>query len=61
MPPVHRRRPQIIELGGGVQLFNGQVTVAHASDLDTDPAIALRLYSEAVERNTSVLPFARDR
>jgi [protein-PII] uridylyltransferase len=59
-PPVHRRRPHIVDLDDGVQLFNGQVTVTRAGDLETDPALAFRLYVEAVQRDTTLLPFARD-
>lgn len=60
MPLLERRPPRVQELGGGLQSFNGQLTFSKVHDLETTPAIALRLYAEAVDRGLTILPFARD-
>ena len=60
MPPPRRRRAHIVDLDNGVQLFNGQVTLTRVNDLHQEPALAFRLYTEAVARGSTLLPFARD-
>lgn len=60
MPLLERRRPRVVDLGNGLESFNDQVTFAKVAALDTDPALAFRLYTTAVARGLSVLPFARD-
>jgi [protein-PII] uridylyltransferase len=60
MPLLNRRPPRVLELGGGLQSFNGQLTFSKVADLEAVPAMAFRLYAEAVERGVTVLPFARD-
>jgi [protein-PII] uridylyltransferase len=60
MPLLERRPPRVLELGGGLQSFNGQLTFSKVAELEATPAIAFRLYSEAVDRGLTVLPFARD-
>jgi [protein-PII] uridylyltransferase len=60
MPLLERRRPRVLELGNGLQSFNDQMTFSKVAELETTPALAFRLYTEAVERGLSVLPFARD-
>ena len=59
MPARRRGRPLEVELGDGVRLFDGQVSVAVA-ELAADPALALRMYKVALRENAQVLPFARD-
>ncbi len=59
-PPRRRAgKPVEIDLGGGVRLFDGQVTVDPAA-LAQDPALALRAYAACVARKAPILPFARD-
>jgi [protein-PII] uridylyltransferase len=60
MPLLQRRRPRVVDLGGGIESFNDQLTFSRLSELDTTPALVFRLYSAAVERGLTVLPFARD-
>jgi [protein-PII] uridylyltransferase len=57
-----RRRPksQAVDLGGGVHLFAGHVTIAGSAELSAEPALAMRLYAECVRHSAPVLPFARD-
>lgn len=58
-PPKRRGRPVEIDLGGGVRLFDGHVTLDPAALAD-DPALALRVYYACVQKKAPVLPFARD-
>jgi [protein-PII] uridylyltransferase len=59
-PPRRRTgKPVEVDLGGGVRLFDGQVTV-DPTQLAEDPALALRAYAACVARKAPVLPFARD-
>jgi [protein-PII] uridylyltransferase len=58
-PVLARRRPHVEELGRGVLLFDGQITLSDAARLRADPALALRLVSEAVDRDVALLPHAR--
>lgn len=60
MPLLERRPPRVFELGGGLQSFNGQLTFSKLAELEATPAMVFRLYSEAVDRGLTVLPFARD-
>jgi [protein-PII] uridylyltransferase len=58
-----RRRTKVIptvDLGKGVQLFDGHVTIAGAHELVADPALAMRVFAACVRHETPVLPFARD-
>jgi [protein-PII] uridylyltransferase len=59
-PP--RRRPKGIaaDLGGGVHLFDGHVTIAGSAELHADPSIAMRAYAACVRNSAPMLPFARD-
>ncbi len=59
MPARRRGRPLEVDLGGGVRLFDGQVSVSVA-ELAADPALAFRMYKAALRENAQVLPFARD-
>jgi [protein-PII] uridylyltransferase len=59
--PVKRRgKPTEIDLGRGVRLFDGQVTLAGVQELQADPALALRVYAACIRHAAPVLPFARD-
>jgi len=49
-----------VNLGGGVQLFEGQITIAHSTELQQDPALALRVYAACARQGAPILPFARD-
>jgi [protein-PII] uridylyltransferase len=62
MRPVRRRTKAspAVDLGKGVRLFDGHVTMAAAQDLPNDPALALRVFSACVRQEAPVLPFARD-
>jgi [protein-PII] uridylyltransferase len=59
-PPKRRGRPTETDLGGGVKLFDGQVSLAGSRELADDPALALRVYAACVRQRAPVLPFARD-
>ncbi|AKF07123.1 [protein-PII] uridylyltransferase [Sandaracinus amylolyticus] len=48
------------ELGGGVLVFDGHVTLRESEALERDPALALRLYRQVVRRNLPPYAFARD-
>ncbi len=58
-PPKRRGRPVETDLGGGVRLFDGQVTLDPQA-LTRDPALALRVYDACIRKKAPVLPFARD-
>lgn len=59
-PVLTRKKPREEELGGGVRLFDGNVTVRDADLLRSDPAVSFRLLTVAVERGAPLLPFARE-
>ncbi|MCL2724549.1 MAG: [protein-PII] uridylyltransferase [Polyangiaceae bacterium] len=59
LPSKRRNRPIEVDLGGGVRLFDGQVTV-DPGELSSDPALALRAYEACVKKKAPILPFARD-
>jgi [protein-PII] uridylyltransferase len=59
--PMRRRtKAHAMDLGGGVRLFDGHVTIAGTAELHADPGLALRLYVACVRHSAPVLPFARD-
>ena len=58
-PPKRRGRRIESDLGGGVKLFDGHVTL-DPEKLATDPALALRVYSACIQKKAPILPFARD-
>ncbi len=60
MPLLERRRPRVVDLGDGLESFNDQVTFSKIAALESDPALAFRLYVSALARGLTVLPFARD-
>ena len=59
MPPP-RRRPVEQDLGDGLKVVNGAVSLSAAASLEDEPALALRLYERAVELDAPVYQFARD-
>lgn len=58
--PPPSRRPHVTSIGRGLHVIGGSVSLAHPAALETDPALALRLYDEAVRRGLPVYDFARD-
>jgi [protein-PII] uridylyltransferase len=58
--PRPTRRPHEIVLGRGFKVTSGALSFVHPSALQTTPALALRLYCEAVRRDLPVYGFARD-
>jgi [protein-PII] uridylyltransferase len=59
LPQRRRGKAVTADLGGGIHLFDGQVTIA-AADLQGDPALALRAYAACARHDAPILPFARD-
>ncbi len=58
-PPKRRGKPVEVDLGAGLRLFDGQVTLDPEALAD-DPALALRVYDACIKKKAPVLPFARD-
>jgi [protein-PII] uridylyltransferase len=58
--PPPKRRPRERSIGGGLKLTNDQVSIEDVGALEEEPALALRVYDEAVRRELVVYPFARD-
>ncbi len=59
-PARRRSRPSAsVDLGGGVQLFDGHVSIVGA-DLQEDPALAMRAFAQCVRQNAPLLAFTRD-
>lgn len=58
--PPPTRKPRTEPLENGVRLTNDEVSFEHPALLDSDPALALRVYWEAVKRDLPVYEFARD-
>jgi [protein-PII] uridylyltransferase len=58
-PRIGRRPPREQDLGNRLRSFDGQITIADAQELTSDPTLALHLYATAVARDKGVLPFAR--
>ena len=59
--PPPKRKPRERTIGNGLKLTNEQVSIEDSAKLDAEPALALRLYDEAVRRNVPVYDFARRR
>lgn len=59
-PVLTRRKPRDEDLGSGVRLFDGSVTMSDPELLRSDPALALRLVEAAASRGVPLLPYARD-
>jgi [protein-PII] uridylyltransferase len=60
-PERRRTKPGVTTvLGGGVQMFDGKITVGGASEIQKDPAVAMRAFAACVRQRAKILPFARD-
>jgi [protein-PII] uridylyltransferase len=61
-PPVRRSKatPAAVDIGGGVHLFDGKVTISGTSDLEAQPVIALRALVACARQDLPMLAFARD-
>jgi [protein-PII] uridylyltransferase len=59
-PRRRRRRAADVDLGAGVRLFDGAVTIAGTGELESRPAVAMRLFEACVRQDAPLLPFARD-
>jgi [protein-PII] uridylyltransferase len=57
-PPRKRLREE--DLGTGLKMFDGQLTLGDPAQLVDDPSLAMRLFATAVDRNVPVYPYARD-
>ncbi|HEY2405303.1 MAG TPA: [protein-PII] uridylyltransferase [Polyangiaceae bacterium] len=58
--PPPKRRPRETSIGRGLKLTNEQLSFEDPAQVEQEPALALRLYDEAVRRDLPVYPFARD-
>ncbi len=58
--PPPRRRPVERLLGNGLKTTNDRLSFVDPGELEENPALALRLYDEAIKKNLEVYPFARD-
>jgi [protein-PII] uridylyltransferase len=52
--------PRAVDLGDGVRLFDGSITVESTSALRESPALALRVYAESKRQRAPVHGFARN-
>ena len=59
MPPP-TRKPRAVGIGQGLKIVNGAMSLAHPGALETEPALALHLYDEAIKRRLPVYHYARD-
>jgi [protein-PII] uridylyltransferase len=59
-PQRRRSKAVTADLGGGVHLLDGHVTVAGSAELQAEPALAMRAYAACVRHDAPILPFARD-
>ena len=59
-PAKKRGKPIEVDLGHGIRLFDGQVTIAGVQELSMDPALALRAYAACIRHSAPLLPFARE-
>jgi [protein-PII] uridylyltransferase len=60
-PPRRRARPAAaVDVGGGVQLFDGYTTFVDSAELQADPGLAMRAFAACVQHEAALLPFARD-
>lgn len=55
-----KRRPKDEDLGDGFRLFDGAVTLADTSRLETTPTLSLRLLTLAVEKDRPLYAYARE-
>jgi [protein-PII] uridylyltransferase len=57
--PPPRRRPRETPIGRGLKVQRDAISLSNPDDLKNDPALALRLYDEAIRRDLPVYDFAR--
>jgi [protein-PII] uridylyltransferase len=58
--PPPKRKPRERVIGNGLKLTNEQMSIVDPAALEAEPALALRVYDEAVRRDLPVYGFARD-
>jgi [protein-PII] uridylyltransferase len=59
-PVRRRRRASDVNLGNGVRLFDGAVTISGSGELEQRPAVAMRVFEACVRQDAPLLQFARD-
>ncbi|RKY15205.1 MAG: [protein-PII] uridylyltransferase, partial [Planctomycetota bacterium] len=59
VPMLKRRRPRLETIGEGLQLFDGQATLAHPELIEQDPATAFVLLRAAVDHRVPLRPHIR--
>jgi [protein-PII] uridylyltransferase len=59
-PVLGKKKPREEDLGGGVRMFDGCITMSELDLVTRDPALALRMLMSAVDRRAPLLPWARD-
>lgn len=59
-PVLGRKKPREEDLGRGVRMFDGCVTMSERELLVRDPALAMRMLAVAVEKRAPILPWARN-
>jgi [protein-PII] uridylyltransferase len=60
MPRPSKRSRREEDLGRGLLCLDGQLALGDPARLATDPALAMRLYASAVERNATIAALTRD-
>ncbi|MBK9258778.1 MAG: [protein-PII] uridylyltransferase [Polyangiaceae bacterium] len=60
LPVLGRKKPREEDLGGGVRMFDGCITMSERELLVRDPVVALRMVVAAVDRHAPILPWARN-
>jgi [protein-PII] uridylyltransferase len=60
MPRPSKRSRREEDLGRGLLCLDGQLALGDVARLATDPALAMRLYATAVERNAAIAASTRD-
>ncbi len=60
VPVLGKKKPREEDLGGGVRVFDGCVTMSDPHLLTRDPALAMRMLAAAVDRRAPLLPWARN-
>jgi len=58
--PEPTRAPRSVSIGRGLRITQDAMSIEDPALLEQDPALALRLYDEALRRDLPIYPFARD-
>lgn len=58
--PPPKKRQRSVSLGHGLKLTHGAMSLEDSSQLEEQPALAFRIYDEAVRRDLPIYPPARD-